>query len=248
MHAQEITFYHAVIISFLIFGLVCAFFIILMFRQHRRNIELYKAKLGAEITTLENERQRIANDLHDDLGPMLSAIKFNIGEIETNAADKQLVTDAEKYLDEVVHKLRQISNDLMPATLIRKGLTYAIEEFIARVNTGTQLKIQFSYPEMPPLPDMVNINLYRVLLEIIHNTLKHAKATTLDIGIRVNKNEISIITIDNGGGFLVSGMIRETGGRGLSNIMNRTELIGGEVFIESHAGKGTSYSIIIPYQ
>lgn len=248
MHAQEITFYHAVIIAFLVFGLVCGCFIFVMFRQHRRNIELYKAKLGAEITTLETERQRIANDLHDDLGPLLSAIKFNIGGIETNTEDEQLVKVAEKYLDDVVQKLRQISNDLMPVTLTRKGLTYAIEEFMEKVKGSSHLKIQFSYPEMPTLPDETNINLYRVLLEIIHNALKHSNADVLSIALQISKNDISIETKDNGTGFNVSKTIQHNTGRGLSNILNRTELMGGELFIESAPNAGTSYSITIPYQ
>jgi len=248
MHAEEITFYHAVIIAFLIFGVVCGFFIVSMFRQHKRNIALYKAKVAAEITTLETERKRIANDLHDDLGPLLSAVKFNIGAIDAPNTDAQLISQTEHSLDEVVQKLRQISNDLMPATLLRKGVTYAIEEFIEKLGDATELKITLSYPQMPPLGDLLNINLYRILLEIIHNALKHSKAGILDIIIQIAEKELIIETKDNGCGFNIPSSVQGNTGRGLANILNRTELLNGDLFIESAPGKGTSYLITIPYQ
>lgn len=248
MHAQEISFYHAVIIAFLIFGVVCGFFIVSMFRQHKKNIILYKAKVAAEITTLENERRRIANDLHDDLGPLLSAIKFKIGSIDASQEDAQLIIATEKSLDEVVQRLRHISNDLMPATLLRKGFTYAVEEFIEKLGRKSQIQISFQYPQMTGLSDTMNINLYRILLEIIHNALKHSKATILDIIIQIHQSQIAIETKDNGSGFNIAHMVRGSTGRGLSNILNRAELLNGDVYVESAPGKGTSYLITIPYQ
>ena len=246
MHAPEITIYNAVIFTFLIFGTIVTLLIVSMMKQHKRNIDLYKMKISAEITTLENERKRISADLHDDLGPMLSAIKFKISSVD--AADEDLVQleQAESYIDDVIQKLRQISNDLMPGTLLRKGLSFAVEEFIQKVSGLHNLVINFKHTPIPSLPDEACVNLYRIILEIIHNALKHSQATNLDISLTVSDKKLKLATSDNGKGFDYLVANKKFKGLGLRNILSRTELLGGEMYVESAPGEGTSYVITIP--
>lgn len=246
MHAPETSLYNAIIITCIIFGSVIILLIVAMMRQHRRNIDLYKLKISAEISTLEKERSRIASDLHDDLGPMLSAIKFKISSIEPNNDDKELLLQAESYIDDVLQKLRQISNDLMPGTLLRKGLTYAVDEFIQRVSGYHRLVITFSHTEIPSLPNDISINLYRIILEIIHNALKHSFGTHLNINLSGDEKKIALKTEDNGKGFDIFTANKNFKGLGLRNILSRTELLGGDMYVESAPGEGTSYSISIP--
>ncbi len=246
MHAPEITIYNAVIFTFLIFGTIVTLLIISMMKQHKRNIELYKMKISAEITTLENERKRISADLHDDLGPMLSAIKFKISSVDAVDEDLDQLEQAEAYIDDVIQKLRQISNDLMPGTLLRKGLSFAVEEFIQKVSGLHNLVINFKHTPIPSLPDEACVNLYRIILEIIHNALKHSQATNLDITLTVNDKRLKLATSDNGKGFDYLTANKRYKGLGLRNILSRTELLGGEMYVESAPGEGTSYVITIP--
>lgn len=207
---------------------------------------MYKMKISAEITTLENERSRISADLHDDLGPMLSAIKFKISNVDAEGDDYAQLRQAESYIDDVIQKLRQISNDLMPGTLLRKGLAFAVEEFIQKVSGLHNLSINFVHNQISSLPDETCINLYRIILEIIHNALKHSQATVLNIRLSATDKVIKLETSDNGKGFDYLLANKNYKGLGLRNILSRTELLGGEMYVESAPGEGTSYNITIP--
>src|SRR5215213_8150211 len=122
--------------STLIFGLLIAiiivYFIISIVRYHRRYIRLQRERIFAEITIQENERKRIATDLHDSLGPLLSAVKLNINSIDIQQQeDQEVINKAGRYLDEIIGSMRQISHNLLPNTLERKGLAEAVREFIS---------------------------------------------------------------------------------------------------------------------
>jgi signal transduction histidine kinase len=96
-------------------GVVLIYFIVTIVRHQRRNIRLYKSKILAEITTLEKERARIASDLHDELGPILSAVKFKINSLDIhNDEDQNLLDKSNKNIDEIIRRMREISNDLLP--------------------------------------------------------------------------------------------------------------------------------------
>ena len=245
MHEPQITLYTALIISFLILAVIIFLFVASMVRQHKKRIELYKAKLAAEISTLENERKRISADLHDDLGPLLSVIKFKLNDMEVLPGNEMSLQETEQNIDLVVKKLRQISNDLMPATLLRKGLLYAVEEFSTNINSIGKINISFGYSDLPPLSDRIAINVYRIIFEIVHNALKHSEANGLEINLYIAGHELIVETSDDGKGFDVHGE-NDKHGHGLLNIVNRTEFLSGQFFVESAPGEGTSYKIQIP--
>jgi signal transduction histidine kinase len=246
MDANETKIYTTVLISCVVGGGILLFFIISLIRHHRRNIALYKSKVRAEITTLENERFRVSADLHDELGPLLFTVKFKISSIEVNHEDQELVEEASSHLDDIIQRIRDISNDLMPGTLLRKGVHFAIEEFVDNIVKTTALQISFTYSDISEIPQEKAINLYRIVLEIIHNTLKHARATFLNIGMSSSENKLILVTVDNGIGFDYSVEKKENAGLGLRNLLNRTELMNGDIYIESEPGKGTKYQIEIP--
>src|SRR5687768_12869178 len=115
MVEQEETFYYTVVVLALMLGLIIAYFIITIIRYHRRYIKLQKERIFAEITMQENERKRIATDLHDSLGPLLSAVKLNINSIEMqHPEDEEVIARSGKYLDEIIGSMRQISYNLLP--------------------------------------------------------------------------------------------------------------------------------------
>src|SRR5262245_1656804 len=131
MDPHQAKIYTAIIITSVIVGVIILYFVISLIRHQRKNLELYNLKIQAEITTTENERTRIACDLHDELGPLLSAVKFKISSLDTPLEeDKEMVEESAKHIDDIIQRMREISNDLMPNTLLRKGILYAMEEFI----------------------------------------------------------------------------------------------------------------------
>lgn len=254
MDAEQTKIYTAVLITAIVTGSILLFFIISLIQQQRRNNRLYTAKIQAEISTLENERTRIAADLHDELGPLLSAIKFKLSSIETGSEeDEQTMQATAEHITDIIKRLREISNDLMPNTLVRKGLSFAIEEFIYKLGSaalpgdkGTGLNIDFRHKDIPGLPKEKAINIYRIIQEIVHNTIKHSGATQLTIELKAEQGKLILMTRDNGKGFNYRSAVTESTGLGLRSVVSRNDVMKGDIFIESQPGKGTGYTIEIP--
>lgn len=253
MDPQQVKIYTAVLITSVVIGSILIFFIIILIKQQRTNNRLYTAKIQAEITTLENERTRIAGDLHDELGPLLSAIKMKLSSVETQSVEDELtMVETSEHITDLIHRMREISNDLMPSTLLRKGLSYAIEEFISKfphpdiVAGNKSLNINFVHQDIPLLPKETAVNVYRMVQEIIHNTVKHAKATVLNIELKVKEGRLVLLSQDNGIGFNYQVAVRENSGLGLRGLVSRNDIMGGDIFIDSQPRKGTTYTIEIP--
>jgi signal transduction histidine kinase len=247
MDAKETSFYTAVLIASIIIGIIICYFIISIIRQQRKNLELYRQSVLAEITAMEKERARIAADLHDELGPMLSAIKLKIGSFELS--DEDDIKEAEKtngHIDALMKRMREISYDLIPNTLIRKGLVTALKEFVDYANETDGLKIDFqSSSEVNP-DQQKAIHIYRIAQEVINNTIRHSGAKLLNINLKQENGTLFLSTMDDGLGFNHHAASKGEGGIGLRNIVNRTEIIGGQLFIESEKNKGTKYTFEIP--
>src|SRR5437868_4931982 len=123
MDSPEKEYYNSLVVVLIVVGTVLLYFIITAIRYQRRSLRMHKERIRAEIDTLENERKRIAADLHDELGPLLSSVKLQINSLETtDPGDLQVLEKSSRYIDTIITKLREISNDLMPNTLLRKGL------------------------------------------------------------------------------------------------------------------------------
>ena len=247
MDTPEKEYYNSLLIVLIVVGTVLIYFIITAIRYQRRSLRLHKERIKAEIDTLENERKRIASDLHDELGPLLSAVKLQINNLDTtDASDLLAIEKSSKYIDSIITKLREISNDLMPNTLLRKGLKNAIVEFVDNSQDAYKLPVKFISEHEFQLSQDKEINLYRIVQEITHNTLKHAKATMLIIKISVQDDRLFLMTADNGVGFDYFSKIRDNSGLGLRNLQSRTEVMGGEFNCVSTPEKGTAYTIEIP--
>lgn len=247
MDPQEKGLYNSLLMVVVVVGIVLIYFIITIIRYQRRSLLLHKEKIRAEIDTLENERKRIASDLHDELGPLLSAVKLQINNLEYQSPDDKILIDkSSQHIDIIIHKLREISNNLMPNTLLRKGLVKAISEFVESNAEIYKLNIRFTCEQDPSLGLDKEINIYRIVQEIVHNTVKHSKATLLIIRIAVENNNLVLSTADNGIGFDYFARSREHTGLGLRNLQSRAEILGGEISCTSELGKGTSYNLEMP--
>lgn len=238
--------YTTIIIGLLI-AIAIIFFIISIVRYHRRYIRLQRKRIFAEITIQENERRRIATDLHDSLGPLLSSVKLHINSITVNdERDQQIINKAGKHLDEIISSIREISYNLLPNTLQRKGLSEAVREFIGHINSKHVLNIRFYPMKEIAIPPEKEIHIFRMIQEIVQNTLKHAKAKDLQIALGEENQNVLILTKDDGVGFDVEKARKETKGLGLRSIESRAEILQGVINMESIPGQGTNYFVKIP--
>lgn len=238
--------YTVSVVSLLI-AVIIAFFVVSVIRYHRHYIRLQKERIEAEILMQEQERKRVANDLHDSMGPLLSTVKLYLQSIVIdNEQDKQLLDKASTYIDETITSLREISYNLLPSGLSRKGLAETLKEYVYRVASRNVLRIEFNPEANLMVNKEIEVHLFRILQEIIQNTIKHAKAQTLRLWITDNTGELVILSEDDGLGFDVENTRNSSAGLGLKSIESRCELIGASLEIISEKGKGCRIVIKIP--
>jgi signal transduction histidine kinase len=231
----------------IIIAVIVIYFFVSIIRYHRRYMRLQREKIFAEITIRENERKRIAGDLHDSMGPLLSAVKLNISSVEIQHPEDRLVLEkTAKYLDEIIGSMRRISYDLLPHTLERKGLVEAVREFVSQVNLKQTIDIQLFVVKEISVPKEKEIHIFRMIQEIVHNTLKHAHARTLQIGMSEESGHLLFLTKDDGSGFDKEKELGRTNGLGLKSLESRCEILNGILSLESKPGAGTNYFIKIP--
>lgn len=247
MDPKEARIYFAVIAAVLVIGVIIVYFAVSVIRQQRRNLELQKANALAEITAMEKERARIAGDLHDDVGPVLSTVKFRLdyaASIETEAKEELII--ASKQLDDLSERMREVANNLMPSALLRKGLIGAVREFVDNAAKSSGTTIDLTTGDDVDISEDKGVNIYRIIQEIVHNCLKHANATKIEIRLAKQDNDIEIFCRDNGAGFDYPRLYSASKGMGLRSISNRTEIMGGKLKVESKQGKGTAFLFTIP--
>ena len=229
----------------IIIVIVC--FFVSIIRYHRRYMRVQREKILAEITMRENERKQIAGDLYDGLGPLLSAVKLNIASVETeSSSDRDLLEKTGGYLDEIIGSVRRISHELLPNTLERKGLLDAIRELINQVRYRQSVNIQLYVVREFRLPKEKEIHMFRMIQEIVLNTIKHANANNLQIGFSEEEGHLLCLTKDDGRGFDKEKVLAESAGLGLRSLQSRCEVLNGVLTLDSMPGGGTNYFIRIP--
>lgn len=246
MYSQEELTLKVIVVAALLIGAVVSYFIYSFSKQQLKVLKWQQLRIKAEIETIENERKRISSDLHDELGPLLSAVRLQINHLEpTDEIERSVLEKSSSQIDEVIKRFREISYDLMPNILIRKGLVKAIAEFTSKMEASSKLKIRFTSDSVLFTPEQ-EINLYRVVQEIVHNTVKHAKANFLEIKIVAKNKFILITTKDDGAGFNYKEKSALGSGLGLLNLQSRVEVLKGRLLVDTAPGKGSFFTIEIP--
>lgn len=246
MYTKEDILYRSILIAAVIIGIIILCFLLSVIWQQRKWRMLNLQKIEAEIDTLENERTRLAADLHDDLGAVLSAMKLKLESIDSGSpGDRIQINQCVNLVHNMVGKIRWMSNALMPETLADKGIVFALNEFAKQVN-DSKLKIICKSAGIPELPVNRSVHIFRILQEIIHNTIKHAKSKTLKIELFTENNVLVILTADDGTGFDYNSTLKRKKGLGLHNLQNRADLLNGEFHLLSVIGSGTRCHIRIP--
>ncbi len=225
--------------------LIGVFYIRKIFQFMRRLDEIRreteKRVLAAVIRTEEQERQRFAKELHDGLGPLLSVIKMLVsgldGDNQTEVNDK-IKQNLRQAVDEAISGVRNISANISPHILNNFGLKDAVEAFLKRMRQGDDFKICFTTNlKEERFSYNVEVILYRVICELINNTLKHAAATGIIIDLQLEEGVLYLEYSDNGIGFDVNGVSKHEG-MGLDNVRYRLQSGNGDIEIVSERGKG----------
>lgn len=254
MLTKEQEIYVAILIAVSFLTLILIFFVINLMYNQRRIRKLQKTLISAEIITLENERKRFSQDLHDEIGPNLSAVLLYANILETQDEENlEIKTKIEEIVESTLQLVRTISQNVTPKYIQDKGLENSLRSMIGNFNHALNGKTQIGL-EVASLPtgfgEIENINIYRIVQEAINNAIKHAEAKEIRVNLQVTDNKIFIQISDNGKGFEYSGIKvngSDTGsGIGLKNIQNRVIFLGGQLNIYSQKGKGTQIVAEIP--
>jgi len=208
-----------------------------------------KMFLNAIIQTEEKERKRFAKDLHDGLGPLLSTVKMSVStlaQLEHDRSSKEIVKNTEMVINEAIKSLKEISDNLSPHVLNNFGLARAIRNFTNKINATKVLHIKLrSNLADERFESNIEVILYRVLCELINNTIKHARAKKIEIDLNKDEKNLTIVYKDDGKGFQMDRLVNQpnNSGMGLSNIFSRINSLKGEIAIDSQPGKGTLVTI-----
>lgn len=193
----------------------------------------------------EQERTRIAKDLHDGLGGMLSGIKYSLGKMKDAiipGSGGQLALERNMdMLDSSVEEMRRLAHNMMPETLVKFGLDTALKDFCNNVNRSGALQVSYQSFNIENLQlDQIRaVALYRVVQELINNTMKHAAATSAVVQVSETGGMLSVTVEDNGKGF-DQHLLQNASGIGWANIQNRIEFLKGSFDVKSEPGNGTS--------
>jgi signal transduction histidine kinase len=217
---------------------------------NRQQNELF----NAIVSTQDQERKRIAQDIHDSLGSVLSAVKLKLSSLKEtppllSAEQQEKYHTALSLLDEASSELRNISHNIMPATLSKLGIVAALQNLIGKISSHSGLQVQFSAHGFDGrLDESTEISIYRIVLELINNVVKHAEADKVTVQMIKYPSYINLTVEDNGKGFDYEKALEQKKGIGLGNIASRVEYLNGTLSLDSSAGKGTTVIIDIPYK
>jgi two-component system, NarL family, sensor kinase len=195
----------------------------------------------------ENERSRMAQDLHDGLGGMLSSIKLTLGTMKGNVIlteeNARLFSKAFEQLDSSISEMRRVAHNMMPEALVKFGLQKALQDYCEGLNESKQLSVESQFYGLETRIDSSGeIIIYRIIQELTNNSIKHANASNLFVQVIKNENELSITVEDNGIGFNQQQSISKNSA-GLSNVRSRVDYLKGQMDIKSAPGNGTSVHI-----
>jgi signal transduction histidine kinase len=248
------------LISILIIGtlvvvvlITCLFFFVIIYQRRmiKNQIELRTLQdrrqgdlMSAVFETQESERKRLAEDLHDSVGQVLSAIKLNMHRLHKNAiseSSQPLLVDTRKLIDECIQEIRNIIHNVLPPVLTDYGLLAALEALCNKVQQVTNIKVNF-YKNLPEqrFSHDVELALYRIVQELFGNAIKHSNATTIKFSVTKSGDKMLIEFKDDGVGFNINEVKH---GFGIKNLESRVQLINGEIDIQSKPSAGTITTI-----
>lgn len=247
----------------LIGGAAALLFISLLYWKNFRNKQKLQQQRIAELETEkrlaateavlkgeEQERTRLAKDLHDGLGGMLSGIKFSLNSMKGNLVmtpdNAQAFERSMDMLDSSIKEMRRVAHNMMPEALVKFGLDTALKDFCNDINQSGAIQVNYQPIGMQQaqIDSVTVITIYRIVQELLNNTIKHAAANNAIVQVSKTEGILSVTVEDDGKGFDIA-ILKQSGGIGWDNIQNRVEFLKAKMDIDSAPGKGTSVHIEI---
>jgi signal transduction histidine kinase len=259
---QRTTQRNAILFSAIVL-IALAVFVVLYFRQKAikdriiarqkiQQLEEEKKLMAAKLLVegQETERKRIAQELHDGLGVLLSATRMQFTSIKDVSPESQpIIEKATQMLEQASGDVRKISHNMMPGLLTKLGLFEAVEDLFENLKDTENLTATCVISGEPEerMPENKEIMIYRIVQELVNNTLKHANASKIELSMKVIPDGLHIRYFDDGRGFDVEKTLAmETGSFGLKSMESRVNFLNGKMDIQSAPGKGVEFSIKIP--
>lgn len=204
------------------------------------------------ITAQEEERARIAYELHDEVGQLLTAIRLSMDGLPPGSLDQEAarqVANVQSLIDEAMRDLRRLISGLRPGVIDQLGLVAALREVAGQILAPLEIVVEIDGPQDRRLPADVEVVLFRIAQEAMHNVARHSGATTVDLSVVRTDGEVTMRVHDNGRGFDPAGVAQDTAtgrGLGLLGMRERASLLGGQVRIDSAPGRGTTVEARLP--
>lgn len=237
---------------------------LLIYRNYRHRQKLQQAKIDeletekkltaaeAVLKGEEQERTRLAKDLHDGLGGMLSGIKFSLNSMRENlimtSDNAQAFERSIDMLDSSIREMRRVAHNMMPEMLVKYGLDAALREFCNEIDRSGAIHARYQSVGIKDMPvdQTISVTVYRIIQELVNNAVKHAQAKNVLVQLHQSESEkmLAITVEDDGMGFDAN-TLKNSGGMGWGNIQNRVEFLKGRLDLQSEPGKGSSVMIEI---
>ncbi len=213
------------------------------------NLNQQKAITQTILDTEHSERTKIAANIHDGLGQYLSVLKMNLQSIkernERNDTILPTLVNAQSLLNDSITELRNLSHQIMPSTALNNGLVAALRNMVDKIDaTKLQALIEINEAEFVNLNQHIQLSIFRIIQECVHNTIKHANAQQIIISLKIIEKNISVSVSDNGTGFDNENLAEK--GLGLTNMKNRVQQLNGTFNLKSILNQGTTISFLIP--
>lgn len=253
------------LIYFLFAGAVALLAIsLLSYRNYRNRRKLQQAKIDeletekqlmateAVLKGEEQERTRLAKDLHDGLGGMLSGIKFSLSNMKENLVmtpdNVHAFERSMDMLDSSIKEMRRVAHNMMPEILLKYGLDTALMEFCTEIDRNGVLHVNYQSVGVheADIPQTISVTIYRIVQELLNNAIKHAHAKNILVQLhQFNEGKLLAITVEDDGNGFDTDLLKKSDGMGWLNIKNRVEFLKGRIDLQSAPGKGTSVMIEI---
>lgn len=235
---------------------------LLGYRNYRNKQKLQQAKIdeletekqltatAAVLKGEEQERTRLAKDLHDGLGGMLSGIKFSLSNMKGNLImtpdNAQAFERSMDMLDSSIKEMRRVAHNMMPEILLKYGLDVALKEFCNEIERSGAIHLSYHSIDMDKagIDQTTAVTIYRIVQELVNNAIKHAAAKNVLVQAHVaEQGKLLVVTVEDDGKGFDTTTLKQSAGMGWSNIQNRVSFLKGKADINSQPGKGTSVLI-----
>lgn len=236
---------------FLLAGGLIAFFLTYQKRllkqqkEHQeKEAEYQRQLLRANFLSQEKERKRIGSDLHDEVGAMLTTTRMYFKHLAKNLGkdNEELQDKTDVLLEQSIETVRRVSHDLRPVVLEKLGLIEAIQNSVDQVNIAGEINVHFHHNIQVEIGDEYALNWYRIVQELLNNTLKHANASEVTIDLISRTDRIQLNYADNGKGIKDNELLKK--GLGIQSLKSRMSLMAGELIFGKDQSKGFNATLI----